>query len=80
MIHEGILFYFPKLTATAAIISVVAGDRALPESNPGIAATYTGKRRLNRRLSFLPIQVVKSDKLRPAGGGLIKIVKRCASN
>jgi hypothetical protein len=38
----GLLFYFPKLTTTATIISVVAGDRAMLESTPSTAATYTG--------------------------------------
>jgi len=47
----GILFYFLKLTTTTAIISVVAGDRALPESNPSIAATYTGPQNLYDWLS-----------------------------
>jgi len=38
----GILFYFPKLAATATIISVVARNRAMLESNPSTATTYTG--------------------------------------
>jgi hypothetical protein len=76
----GILFYFPKLNASATIISVVAGYRAMLESNPSTATTYTGYGRFNRRLSFSSIQAAKSDKLQPASGGLIKTVKRCASN
>ena len=36
--------------------------------------------RIQRRVSFLFIQAVKSDKLQPTPGGLIKTVKRCASN
>jgi len=38
----GTVFYFPKLTAAATIISVVAGYRAMLESNPSAATTYTG--------------------------------------
>jgi hypothetical protein len=38
----GTVFYFSRLTTSAKIISVVAGDRALLESNPSTATTYTG--------------------------------------
>ena len=38
----GTVFYFPKLTATATIIFVVAGYRALLESDPSVTVTYTG--------------------------------------
>jgi len=38
----GTIFYFPKLTATATIISVVVGDRAMLESNPSTTTAYTG--------------------------------------
>ena len=38
----GTIFYFPKLTATAIIISVVAWDRAMLQSNPSTATTYIG--------------------------------------
>jgi hypothetical protein len=38
----GTVFYFPKLTTTATIISVVAGYRAMLESNPSTATIYTG--------------------------------------
>jgi len=51
------------------------GDKALLESNPSTATTYTGQRRLNRRLFLFSVQVVKSDKLQPASGGLIKTAK-----
>jgi hypothetical protein len=37
----GTVFYFPKLTTSATIISVVVGDKALLESNPSTATTYT---------------------------------------
>ena len=53
----GTVFYFPKLTTSATIIPVVVGDKALPESNPSTATTYTGQMRLNRRLFLFSVQV-----------------------
>ena len=69
----GTVFYFPKLTTSATIISVVVGDKALLESNPSTATTYTGQRRLNRRLFLFSVQVVKSDKLQPSVALQIKM-------
>jgi len=40
--YLGTVFYFSRLATSAKIISVVVGDRALLESNPSVAATYTG--------------------------------------
>jgi hypothetical protein len=37
-----VFFYFPKLSANAIIISVVAGYRAMLESNPSTVTIYTG--------------------------------------
>ena len=38
----GTVFYFSRLSTSAKIISVATGDMSLLESNPSIAATYTG--------------------------------------
>jgi len=74
------VFYFPKLTTSATIISVVVGDKALLENNPSTATTYTWQRRLNRRLFLFSVQLIKSDELQTASSGLVKISECCASN
>jgi len=38
----GTLFYFSKAIAIAIMAPVVAGDRAMLESNPSTATIYTG--------------------------------------
>jgi hypothetical protein len=40
--HNGHYFFFSKLIAAAIIVSVVAGYRALLESNPSTPTIYTG--------------------------------------
>jgi len=76
----GTVFYFPKFSTSVTIISVVVGDKTLLESNLNTTTTYTGQRRFNRRLFLFSVRVVKSDKLQPALGGLIKTTKCCATN